>query len=282
MGQFSPSVERAAAILNFMADHPERSFTVSDLVRSLKISRSTCYTLVSSLVKVGFLYRASDKMFVLGPRLASIGKIAADHASPLLIAQSEMRTLSEELDVICTAYAREGESLVVLDRVASGSNLGWAAPKGTRMKLRAPFGAAFYAWSEPEVIDTWLNANPPLPSADQRSLMQQSMAFARDHGFSVSVSSASSQELRMDESVAGEIDIRTHLPISPIAEIESDQEYSLYAILAPVFDAKKEVIFVLSILGFTYALPGTQILHLGKRLREACNRVSAFVEGNTL
>lgn len=282
MGQFSPSVERAASILTFMADHPDRSFTVSDLVRALKISRSTCYTLVSSLVKVGFLYRANDKMFLLGPTLASIGKTAAEHASPLLIAQYEMRVLAEEFDVICTSYSRERENLVVLDRVASGSNLGWAAPKGARMKLRAPFGAAFYAWSAPEVIDAWLTANPPLPTAEQRSLMQQSMAFAREHGFSVSVSSVSAAELRIDESADSEIDMRSQFPVSPVGAIEADQQYPLYAILAPVFDAKGEVAFVLSMLGFTELLPGTQILHLGQRLREACDRVSAFVGGSNL
>ena len=51
--QCSPGVERVAAILNFLAEHPDRPVSVSDLVRALKISRTTCYDLVTSLAHVG-------------------------------------------------------------------------------------------------------------------------------------------------------------------------------------------------------------------------------------
>ena len=133
MTQCSPGVERVAAILNFMAEHPDHAVTVSDLVRALKISRSTCHTLVASLVQVGYLHRTSDRTYVLGPSLALVGQIAARHASPLLVAQPEMRSLAEEFDVICSAFFREGDHLVVRERAASGSNLGWSSPKGARV-----------------------------------------------------------------------------------------------------------------------------------------------------
>src|ERR1700740_110295 len=112
MSQCSPGVERVAAILSFLAEHPDRPVSVADLTRALKISRSTCYDLVSSLTHVGYLHRTSDNAYVIGPSLALIGQIAAKHASPVLVAQPEMRALAEEFDGICSAFFRDGAYLV--------------------------------------------------------------------------------------------------------------------------------------------------------------------------
>ena len=161
MTQGSPAVERAAAILNFMAEHPDHAVMVSDLVRALRISRSTCHSLVASLVRVGYLHRTSDKTYVLGPSLALVGQIAARHASPVLIAQPEMRALAEEFDVICSAFFREGDHLVVRERAASGTHIGWSSPKGARVRMRAPFSGIFYAWSPPARAEAWLASSAP-------------------------------------------------------------------------------------------------------------------------
>src|SRR5205085_881094 len=111
--------------LNFMAAHPEHRFTVAELVKSLRLSKTTCHTLIASLVRVGYVFRTHDGNYVLGPALASIGNIAAQHGSPLLIAQPEMRALSDEFDAVCSAYFRERDKLVVRERVASRSDIGW-------------------------------------------------------------------------------------------------------------------------------------------------------------
>src|ERR1700744_3126443 len=109
MSRSSPGVRRVAAILNFIADHPGQAFALTDLVRALKLSRATCHALLTGLVDVGYLYRTSDKNYMLGPSLASIGRIALQHASPLQVAQPEMRALADEFDVFCAAYFREGD-----------------------------------------------------------------------------------------------------------------------------------------------------------------------------
>ena len=67
MTRSSPGVHRVVAILNFFADHPGQAFTLTDLVRALKLSRATCHALLVGLVECGYLYRASDKSYILGP-----------------------------------------------------------------------------------------------------------------------------------------------------------------------------------------------------------------------
>src|ERR1700756_2891460 len=113
MARSSPAVRRIASILDFVADHPGQSFTLTDLVRALRLSRATCHGLLTGLVEAGYLYRANDKSYVLGPALAAIGEVAKEHFSPLQIAQSEIRALADEFGVTCMASFRENLDVIV-------------------------------------------------------------------------------------------------------------------------------------------------------------------------
>jgi DNA-binding IclR family transcriptional regulator len=278
MTQCSPGVERVAAILNFMAEHPDRAVSVSDLTRALKISRSTCYDLVSSLAHVGYLHRTGDNTYVIGPSLALIGQIAARHASPVLIAQPEMRALAEEFDVICSAFFRDGDYLVVRERAVSGSNLAWSSPKGARVRMRAPFAGVFYAWSPPGRAEAWLEASSPGATDEEKSLMVQAMAFARKHGFTFSVRNARFAEFDQAAEQAFE-GARSDLPVLMIPELDPQREYDLMSVISPVFDASREVLFLLALVGFTQLRTGREIERIGARLREACDRISASIGG---
>src|SRR6516165_4315853 len=113
MARSSPGVRRVAAILNFFADHPGQAFTLTDLVRALKLSRATCHALLTGLVEVGYLYRASDKNYVLGPALVNIARVAAEHASPAQAVLPEIRALADEFDASCSAFYRDRDDVVV-------------------------------------------------------------------------------------------------------------------------------------------------------------------------
>lgn len=279
MTQGSPAIERAAAILSFLGEHPDRAVTVSDLVRALRISRSTCHALVASLVQVGYLHRTSDKTYVLGPTLALLGQTAARHASPVLIAEPEMRALAEEFDVICSAFFREGDHLVVRARAASGAHLGWSSPKGARVRMRPPFAGIFYAWSPPARAEAWLAASAPGATPEDKALMTRAMAFARAHGFTVSVRTPRFAE--QAESLEEVFETgRDELPISVLAELEPDRDYALLSVLSPVFDANQEVAFLLALVGFDQKLPGREIERIGARLRDACDHISSFIGGS--
>ena len=86
MPRFSPSVQRVVAVLNLFADHPDQAFTLTDIVRTLKLSRATCHGLLLSLVEAGYLYRTTDKSYVLGAALLHVGEMAKTHFSPLKVA----------------------------------------------------------------------------------------------------------------------------------------------------------------------------------------------------
>jgi DNA-binding IclR family transcriptional regulator len=268
-----------AAILNFIADHPGQAFALTDLVRALKLSRATCHALLTGLVDVGYLYRTSDKTYVLGPALAAIGRTAAQHFSPLQVAQPEMRSIADEFDVVCAAYFLEGDTIHLRDRAASLSHVGYPVPMGNRMKLRSPLAVAYFAWS-PKDAETWLETTDPKPSPEKRELMFQAMDFARRHGFAVLVRAhdfdlSPSQQMPAQD-VGADSD---EIPVVPVAAVDPVQVYPIGALMAPIFDARGKVSFALVMAGFHGNMTGQQILDAGNRLRGACDRISEFVAG---
>ena len=277
MSRSSPGVWSVAAILNFIADHPGQAFALTDLVRALKLSRATCHALLTGLVDVGYLYRTSDKTYVLGPALAAIGRTAAEHASPLQIAKPEMRALADAFDVVCGVYSLEADEMLLRDRAASASHAAYPVPIGTRMKLRSAQAVVYYAWAEAEAL-AWLERATPRPEPDRVALMWRNMAFARAHGFIIHVrnsgvvlGSPTPNYLQGDET--------DEIPVVPIPEVDGAAVYPVAALMAPVFDAKGKVSFALVIAGFQAPMTGAQAMEAGEQLRAACTRITAFIGG---
>lgn len=262
------------AILDFFADHPDQSFTLTDLVRALRLSRATCHALLAGLVDSGYLYRTHDKSYVIGPRLVAIGRIANEHFSPLQVAQPEMRALADEYGAICSAFFREKDEIVVRSRAASISQLGFSIPQGARMQLRPPFAAVYYAWSSSAEAQAWLERLDPPPTPGQREQMMKGMTFARQHGFLFGV-----RNLSVPTSDDPEQMFRGHRAEYPVTlehEIDQARQYQLAFLYAPVFDARQQVAFTLGLMGFTEMIAGAAVQAMGRALREACDRITTF------
>lgn len=277
MTRSSPGVKRMASVIDFMADHPGQAFALTDLVRALKLSRATCHALLTGLVEVGYLYRTSEKTYVLGPALAAIGRVAAEHFSPLQIAKPEMRRLSDDYDVVCSALFLEGDTIVTRERAASVSHVGYSIPLGSRIKLRARSMTPFFAW-HPAEAKAFLDAiEPPVP-APVRAHAEGGMAFAREHGFNVHVRNAvyderdwESENTRSDDSEAA--------PAQLLLALDAGETYQLSSITAPVFNARGRVEFVLGLMGFNRNVAGTEITVVAGALMAACGRIGDFLAG---
>jgi DNA-binding IclR family transcriptional regulator len=263
------------AILDFFADHPGQSFTLTDLVRALKLSRATCHALLTGLVDSGYLYRTHDKNYVIGPRLVAIGRIASEHSSPLQVAQPEMRALADEFSAICSAFFREGDEVVVRTRAASLSQLGFSIPQGARLQLRPPFGAIYFAWSQPAQAQAWVDHVDPPPTTEQREQMVKATVFARQHGFLFGVRNLNvpRHEEAPEQIFKGQ---RAEYPVTLEYEINPTRQYLLTFLNSPVFDERQEVAFTLGLMGFTGTFSGAEVEHMGRSLRQACDRITNF------
>lgn len=279
MARSSPGVQRMVAVINFFAEHPDQSFTLTDLVRALRLSRATCHMLLAGLVEAGYLYRNKDKSYILGPTLAAIGRIASNHFSPLQVAQSEIRELADQFDAICSASFIEGDEVVTRARAAAMSQLGWPSSLGVRMKIRAPFIAIYGGWMSASEFDAWIGELGLQPSAEQREEMRQGILFARKHGYCYGVRNffeRASARAAVEKSFAeGLVDV----PVSMGTEIDPGHSYSLAFISSPVLDASNKIAFTLGLVGFDAHIKGAQIELMGRRLREACDRITHFIQG---
>jgi DNA-binding IclR family transcriptional regulator len=263
-----------AAILNFMASHPGEAFALSDIVRALKLSRATCHALLTGLVEVGYLYRASDKTYVLGPALAAVGRAAAEHSSPLHVAKPEMRQLADRFDVVCGAYFLEGDMLHVRDRATSLSHVSYPVPLGTRMPLRSAQAPAFFAHA-PAEAEAWLARTNPTPTEEARQLFFAGMEFVREHGFLVLVRR---EGVGPGGLVAGVGIDRDELPVVPLVELKPGQSYPVLALMAPVPARSGPPGFCLLMAGFSGSMDEAQIMEAGASLREACDRIARFAQ----
>lgn len=277
MSRSSPGVRRVAAILNFIADHPGQAFALTDLVRALKLSRATCHALLTGLVDVGYLYRTSDKTYVLGPALAAIGRTAVDNCSPLQVAQPEMRNLADEFDVVCGAYFLEGDMIHLRERAASLSHVGYPVPMGTRMPMRWVQAISYLARS-PRDVEMWLARTDSPPSAEQIAQMEKGMAFVREYGF-IPLLRRPGAIFPGEPAAIGAVS--NDPPIVPETEFEDDRSYPLMAIMAPIHDDRDRATISIVMAGFPDMVAGSDIHRAGGKLAEACQRISRFLSRRT-
>jgi DNA-binding IclR family transcriptional regulator len=278
MAQGSPSAQRVIEILNFFADHPGQAFTLTDVVRALKLSRATAHAFLTTLANADYLFRSSDKSYVLGPALASVAQAASRHLSPIQIAQPEMRRLADEFDGVCSAVFRERNEVVVRERASSRNHLGLSLPRGQRLPLRPPFGGIFFAWSPPAQAEAWLDQLDPPVSARMREQMFHCMDFAREHGFQFAYQNRPDT---VDPTSADWLFIEEfeRRPVMLATELEPERTYVLSSVTSPVFGNDGRIAFVMALAGLTQTLTGAEIAVIGEKLRTTCDRISGFLGG---
>ena len=267
MTKKSPAVARVVAVLSFFLEHPQQSFTLTQVVKSLRLSRATTHTILLGLVDAGFLYRRPDKSYLVGPVLHSLAAGAQRHFSPLSIANIEMRTLADELDVVASAIFAESDEVVVRERAASVKHLGWGNLAPSHLPL-LPAGSVFVMLlSDAEIAARIDKVKPPLGEKDRGDVLAQ-VEFGRRHGF---IAGFSSDERKIGPELEG---LTRFLP-----DFEDREHYTARFLIAPVVGTMGEVVMAMSLQGLPPKLTRDQVIEYGRHLREACQRVSNFIGG---
>lgn len=273
MARPSPGTQRVIAILNLFAENFDEPLSLTDVIRALKINRSTCHSLLAELVAANYLYRTNDKLYLPGPALARLGKMADHHLSPLQIALPEMRILADEFDVVCSALFRERDDVVVRERMTSTSYLENFFPRGTRWPLRAPFGAVFLAWSTPEETEGWLSRMQPPPTAEERQRTKESIDAVRERGFQFVVRRVPDRSMDFGSDWLF-IQDPNERPVAVSEDLNEDDLYDMTSMSSPVFDDQDRVAFILAMTGFSKPRTGLEIRKIGARLCGVCEQIT--------
>jgi DNA-binding IclR family transcriptional regulator len=262
MTKTSPAVARVVAILSFFLEHPQQAFTLTQVIKSLRFSRATTHTILLGLVEAGYLYRRPDKSYLVGPVLHSLAAGAQRHFSPLSIANLEMRTIADELDVVASALFAEGDEVVVRERAASLNHLGWGNMDSRHYPL-LPNGSVFLLpLTDEQVADRIAGVRPALSAREQEDVRNQ-IAFGRRHGFIVGVRN----------------DLTAAPPLTRYPAELGDGEHRIGFMVAPVLGAGGEVVMAISLQGLAGPMRRDQVLATGERLQQACRRVTDFITG---
>jgi len=268
MTKQSPTVMRIVAVLNFFLEHPQQIYSLAQVVKSLRLNRATTHSILLGLVDAGYLYRRSDKTYILGPVLPSLAANAQPLLSPFSVASHEMRGLVDELDVIASANAREGNEIVVKERASSVNHLGVRRPNSRGRHPLLPWGASFLMNKSAAEAEATMDQMEIAPSDRLRNDVLTQLECGRQYGFVVALHDETGGASHgIDES------------FRYVVEIAPDQTYRVGFMTAPIFGAAGEVALCISLHGLPAEMTGHAVVAAGKRLLQTCTHVTTFVRG---
>ena len=136
------STARTAAIVEFLASHPEQTFTLTEVARSCGLQKSTAYKFLGTLHELGWVTRSpSDLRYGLGPTLIAVGQAAVETRPEVNLARPVMERIAIAFPPAVRAHHHAG----VRDPGAGSGrryhqaerNVPWAAdPPGRSVRYR--------------------------------------------------------------------------------------------------------------------------------------------------
>ncbi|MBI5524826.1 MAG: IclR family transcriptional regulator [Deltaproteobacteria bacterium] len=133
----APTVRKAFEILGLLARNGG-GLSLSDVSKTLRISKSTAHGIVSALEDAGAIARAGGtKRLTLGVTLFELGSAVRSRMDLARAARPIMEALRTETDESVFLGVRSGDHVTIVDVAESGHALKIAAPVGTGIPLLA-------------------------------------------------------------------------------------------------------------------------------------------------
>lgn len=286
----TPTAERVVQILDFLTTHPGRGFTLSEIARQLRLSKTTTYKILGSLTDRSLVLRNADTSdYRLGPALVAMGGVAERNLPALTYAKREADQLAEQHDAECVVVIINNQELLIVHHagIPGPSSTQWQ--EGQRQPLAPPMGTVALAWGSPAAVEAWLDRPGLELTDDERRRYREAVDAVRRRGYAIGMRVPSLYELHALYASAdlhtpeGRDDLsRTltafaHENFVPVDEsLVPDDE--VYSIAAPVFGPDGTMLFAISLLpGEHYR--GRDIPALAREVVRAAGRVMTAIDG---
>jgi DNA-binding IclR family transcriptional regulator len=296
----SPQTDRVIALVELLTAHPGADFTLAELARRLGVSKPTCYPMLATLIRSGWLLRhPTRKTYRLGPALVPIGRAAAAGAPVVELARPRMAELAEACGLACLGLAPSADALVVVELVASpaGGGKAFGLRLGDRIPPRPPLGAVLVAWQGDEAIDAWLRGSASGDPEGLRARYARDLAAVRDRGYAVELRAPIQEriawlahELRTgvrDRRATARIHDLIDQAVGELADedvlltdIDPDRSYQPSSINAPVFDVDGSVALTVCLIDAPGPMAGHEIVAAGERVREMTTELTRTLRGH--
>ncbi|MGE0880415.1 MAG: IclR family transcriptional regulator [Acidimicrobiia bacterium] len=296
MARPAPAIDRTVALVTFLAAHPGRSFTLSELARRLDLNKATAHAMVNALAAEGWLVREpADKTYRLGAALISIGDAAAATERAVLdTARPAMRSLAAEFGVQVVASVMLGDDIVILGSEGEDRSAGVGAPPGHRVALRPPIGTVFIAFAESEIVDRWLGQLHAEHDGARVDAYRAALERVRREGYATGLDD---RRHRIGRALADLMNEPASKPVRAAVEglisqlhmedeyllvdLDPHAEYHLRMMSAPVFGADGRVVLAISLSGFGESVGAEQVPVYGRRLAAVAAEVTAAIHGRS-
>jgi len=279
----APAVERAVAVLNLLAAHPQQRFTLSEIARDLTLNKATLHAILGALTDEGYLVRdPAVKSYALGPALVALGNSAVSTYPAAECAVPEMRALTDELALDCVASAAISDEIVILARAGVPRPFGVYIQAGQRLPLAPPLGAVFVAWSDDAVVDRWLSKLGAPPKKATVDHFKRALQGVRARGYSVGLEGSRRPRRARTATQGGSLEDEVRgvqLEEYALIDIEPKEMYFVNHIGAPAFGPDGEVAIALFLIGFTGTVSGSEVERDANRLLQAAARVTKEIHG---
>ena len=177
----APMVERAFRLLDLLSV-TEEGLTLSDLSRSLNMSKSSIHGLLKTLESSGAIEQVEDRRFVLGPRIYDLAQAYIQRAGLRHYALPAMRRLATSTgETVCLGRVEQKGVRIIECVVDEGEQAGLhiAARRGMRIPLLAgAFGAFALATWPLAQRENYLRTHP-LPRFTEHSITDPQQLLAR-------------------------------------------------------------------------------------------------------
>lgn len=155
-----PAIERANLVLKEISLHPEQ-LRLIELSRKLEINKSSLYSLLHTLEKLGWIVKSSEDTYSLGPTLGSLSSM---YLSQFNIVQSFYKEATKSVIKINEPIqlgTLEGENVVYLGKVEGESRVRLVTDPGMRFPAYASAigKVQLISYTKQELVDL-------LPSGD--------------------------------------------------------------------------------------------------------------------
>ncbi|MAG33981.1 MAG: hypothetical protein CL908_24135 [Deltaproteobacteria bacterium] len=287
MSRRALSATRAADLLAFLAAHPDRGFTYSELSRRLEINLASMHGILVTLTESGFLSRSpDDDTYVLGPALVAIGDAALDRNPVIDEARNRMRGLARKLRLEALAFVRAGGDILCVARAGPPAAPGRVVRVGQRVPLIAPLASAWIAWAPKQEVDRWLASGGVTPREER--VLRKMLEIVRGRGYSVALEVEGRRRVGalvaalaedphstvLRRELFGQISELGHGPY----QLSEGQRSSVLisSITAPVIGEQGAVVLSITLQGFERRLSQTAIRETGGALLELTQSLARF------
>lgn len=246
-----PAVSASVRILELLAAEWPKPMSPGTLVSALKLNRSTCYNILSTLQRAGWATSLGDRAgWTLGPRLLTLTGVSKGTVASVV--QEEIENLSRALGFVVFALERGG---------SGGYTTVAMAERRAGVRVTTGVGDQF-PFSAPAIMQAFEAWTPP---ADLNRLIQR-------HGL----------QQFTEYTVTDPDELHTLLAqVRRNGFSRSVRQFDLAqgGAAAPIFDAQGRPSLVLCTLAFSSELNEKNVTEVGSLLRDGAQRLTKRIGG---